>query len=170
MFHTGRATPGWIAWPTTLPLVGRRNCFFTPKCAFGRKIIDRPNLFKLKRMAYLTNLRHNIDDFFTCGFIPRPIIKDCEDVLHQRWLHTSQSHGVQSWVSRELDSSLEGEKILFAILTTHTRCLQVVYVIAHVCVYRIYAKTRLYVTYPWQGIHMKFARVNAYYTKLVINP
>ena len=31
------------------------------------------------------------------------------------------------------DSSLGGEKIIFAMLYTHMRCLQVMYVVAHVC-------------------------------------
>ena len=31
------------------------------------------------------------------------------------------------------DSSLGGEKIIFAMLYTHTRCLQMMYVVAHVC-------------------------------------
>ena len=42
-------------------------------------------------------------------------------------------HKVQRWVSRELGSSLGGEKIIFVMLYTHGMCLQMVIVITHVC-------------------------------------
>ena len=66
----------------------------------------------------------------------------------------SQSHSVQSWVLRELDSCLGGEKTIFAMLYTHVRCLQVMYVRSclHVCT------------------TMLLPRVNAYYDNVRANP
>ena len=55
-----------------------------------------------------------------------------EDTLLDE-LHMLQFARMQSRVSRELGSSLEGEKIIFVMLYTHVMCLPVMYIISHVC-------------------------------------
>ena len=77
---------------------------------------------------------------------------------------------VHSWVSREHDPYFGGEKIIFAMLYTHVRCLQVMYVISHVCV-----SDFVYVTTLCGHIHEKGFTFNSHVwmhitTKLVINP
>ena len=64
-------------------------------------------------------------------------------------------HRVQITVSLELSSSLGGEEILFAMLNTHMRCLQVTN--DSICASMS------------SEMHKLFAHVNAYYDKVRCN-
>ena len=92
----------------------------------------------LKYMAYLANLREilmMLSHWFQAHHKGEKKPK--------RLSHTSPLPSVQSWVSRELDFSLGGEKLTFVMLYTHMECLRVMHVIAHM--WWISARSRLYV-------------------------
>ena len=92
-------------------------------------ICDRPNFDQCEAHAKLANLRFNIGGLLF--LVPGPasrIERPRKDFAHITVpVCKAECRG-------SYDSSLGGEKIIFVTLYTHMRCLQVMYIISHVCV------------------------------------
>ena len=126
--YTGRATPGWIAWP--IHIISNDAIILPVQCAqLNGKLIGQIWLYFWVPKIF-NKFEGNIDE---CLHLVSGHHQGLHD-YHPTRLHTSQSHGVQSWVSRELDSSLGGEKIIFAMLHTHVGMLASDVYDSHACV------------------------------------
>ena len=111
---------------------------------------------------FWTNLRHSFDGvFLTCGF--RPSIKDCEDDL-QRVRTPHNCMGAQLSVAGAWPIFWGGENNICHVVYTCEMLASDVCYLARVCFGLRLCHDSMW-AHPWEGIHIQFARVNAYYDK-----